>query len=259
MLQIVKKFLQHPLTAGLDIDDPQTTALRRSIIQSKSFLRQLYQEWYDMIGNCLPDLAGEVVELGSGAGFIKERIPGLITTDVLDVEGVDVVLSPDEPLPFDTASLRAIVMTDVLHHIAAPRTFFAEATRTVCQGGVVVMVEPWVTNWSKLVYTRMHHEPFLPDAKTWEFPPEGPLSGANGALPWIMFERDRQQFETAFPEWSIVMVKPMMPFSYLLSGGVSLRSLTPGFLYKLSRGFEWLMEPLINKTAMFALIVLKKV
>jgi hypothetical protein len=61
------------------------------------------------------------------------------------------------------------------------------------------MIEPWVTPWSRLVYTRMHHEPFVPAAAQWEFLTTGPLSGANGALPYILFSRDRAQFELEFP------------------------------------------------------------
>ena len=39
--------------------------------------------------------------------------------------------------------------------------------------------------------------------------------------------RDRVTFEREFPHWHIELVKPIMPFRYLLSGGVSLRSLNP--------------------------------
>jgi len=42
-------------------------------------------------------------------------------------------------------SLRAIVMTDVLHHIPNVESFFAEAARCVRPGGVIVMIEPWLT------------------------------------------------------------------------------------------------------------------
>jgi hypothetical protein len=58
------------------------------------------------------------------------------------------------------------------------------------------MIEPWVSTLSRPIYTRLHHEPFNPDAKDWSFPDTGPLSGANGALPWIIFQRDRHHFES---------------------------------------------------------------
>jgi SAM-dependent methyltransferase len=249
--------LRHPLTAGLHVDDPRTTERRRSIIRGKAFLSRLYREWYDLIRRRIPDGVGPVVELGSGAGFMKECIPGVVTTDVLDVEGVDCVLHPDGRLPFADRSLRAIVMTDVLHHLGDPRAFFREATRAVGHGGAVVMIEPWVTPWSSFVFRRFHPEPFRPDAGDWEFPSDGPLSGSNQALPWIIFQRDRRRFEREFPSWTIAAVEPLMPFAYLFSGGVSLRSLAPGWAYRGCRLLESGLESAGVHLAMFALIVLR--
>src|SRR4029453_1570325 len=112
--------------------------------------------------------------------------------------GVDVILD-GQALPFGDASLRAIVLTDVLHHLPRVRSFFHEAQRSLRPGGIVAMVESWVTTWSRLVYKRLHHEPFRPETNEWEFPQAGPLSSANGALPWVVFERDRDRFEREFP------------------------------------------------------------
>jgi hypothetical protein len=121
------------------------------------------------------------------------------------------------------------------------------------------MIEPWVTPWSRWIYTRLHHEPFHPEALQWEFPAQGPLSGANGALPWIIFVRDRLQFEQEFPQWQIELIEPRMPFRYLISGGVSLRSLVPGWSFHLWRYTENALYYWINSLAMFAQIVLRRV
>ncbi len=120
------------------------------------------------------------------------------------------------------------------------------------------MIEPWVTKWSTQVFQRLHHEPFQPHAETWEFPSSGPLSGANGALPWIMFERDRSVFEQEFPEWRIRTIRPIMPFRYLVSGGVSLRQLMPAWSFNLWLGLERALSPWMHRLAMFANIVLMK-
>lgn len=58
----------------------------------------------------------------------------------------------------------------------------------------------------------------------WELPRSGPLSGANGAISWMIFERDCHKFEREFPEWQLLSIKPGIPFRYLVSGGVSLRA-----------------------------------
>ena len=72
---MLQGWLAHPLTRGLDIDDPRTTELRRSIIRYKKFLRRIYEEWYTALAGALPEVQGPVLELGSGAGFLREYIP----------------------------------------------------------------------------------------------------------------------------------------------------------------------------------------
>ena len=246
------KILEHPLTRGLSVDDPRTTLLRRQIIQEKPFLKSLYAEWYERIVEALPHKEG-VLELGSGAGFLQQYIPDVLTSEVFETPDVKLVIdSFDMALP--DQSLNAIVMTDVLHHIPDVSRFFHEAARCIRPGGKIVMIEPWRTPWSDWVYTNLHPEPFLPDSG-WEISDTGPLSGANGALPWIVFQRDRDLFEARHPQWKINNIEPMMPISYLLSGGVSMRSLMPGFMYEPVRSTEGILRQ--KHWAMFALIELK--
>ena len=135
-----------------------------------------------MINSALPPGDKPVLEPGSGGGFSWEILPRMITSEVLICTGIKVVLDGREII-FTGSSLDAIVMVDVLHHIPDPRRFFASAARCVRSGGVIVMIEPWVSSWSRFVYQRPHHDPIRPEAAEWEFPSSGPLSGANSALP----------------------------------------------------------------------------
>ena len=255
---MLKMWLAHPLTRGLEIDDPRTTHLRRRIIQEKIFLKRIYEEWYRAIVAVLPSGQRAVLELGAGGGFMSDFIPNLITSEFFYCPKIQAVMDGLR-LPLMPQSLRAIVMTNVFHHLPQPRLFFAEATRCVRPGGVIAMIEPWVTPWSRFIYNRLHHEPFEPEAVAWELPSSGPLSGANDALPWIIFARDRLKFEQEFPQWQIEMIKPIMPFRYLLSGGVSLRSLSPGWTFRLWRHVENALGHWSNQLAMFAQIVLRRV
>jgi len=250
---LLNRLLAHPLTRGLLVDDPRTTALRRKIILEKPFLEALYREWYGRLLLRVPR-GGRILELGSGAGFLRDMAPEVITSEVFPTPGV-MLVADGRQLPFACAGLDAIVMTDVFHHIPDVAAFLAEAVRCVRPGGRLVMIEPWLTPWSQWVYRNLHSEPFEPEAG-WELPPSGPLSGANGALPWIVFQRDQRQLQEAFPDWSLVAIEPMMPFSYLLSGGVSLRSLMPGWSYRLCRMLEDRLEA--SRWAMFALIELER-
>ncbi len=253
---MLRAWLAHPLTRDLDLDDPRTTERRRAIVQHNRFLHQIYEEWYASIAAALPPGAGPVLELGSGAGFLSDVIPDLIPSEVFVNPHVKLVLAGQQ-LSIADQSLRAIVMTDVFHHLSDPRRFLEDACRCVRKDGVVCMVEPWVSAWSRLIYTRLHHEPFLPKAE-WGFPSQGPLSGANGAQPWIVFERDRAQFEREFPEWRIEKVERMMPFRYLVSGGVSLRPLAPAWSFGFWRGVENALAPWMRTWAMFAFVVLRR-
>lgn len=255
--EALRRWLADPQTAGLDIDDPGTTALRRQLIRRKAFLHQVYQDWYRAIAAEVCEGEGDILELGSGGGFLEEYVEGLITSEVFYCPHERMTLDGLH-LPFASGSLAAITMVDVLHHLPQPRRFLREASRCVKTGGRIVMVEPWVSPWSKLIYQNLHHEPFLPEKAEWEFETCGPLSGANDALPWIVFRRDREIFGREFPEWQIRKVTPMMPFRYLLSGGVSMRSLMPGWSYRPWGALEGWLRPWMEDWAMFALIVLQK-
>ena len=249
-------FLRHPLTRHLDLNDPRATICRRQIIREKLFLRCIYQEWYAWICSEIPDIGGAVLEIGSGGGFLSEYIPGLITSEVLLISGVDVVLDGCV-LPFSSASLKAIVMVDVFHHLPDVKAFLCEAHRCLKPGGKIIMVEPWITPWSSLVYRLVHYEPMDRHASEWAFSGSGPLSGANIALPWIVLKRDRQRFERLFTGLAVEKIIVEMPFRYLFSGGVSLRTLMPAALYGFWTRVESWLTPFNRSIGMFSRIVVK--
>lgn len=250
----INSLLAHPLTKSLSVDDPRTTEIRHEIIQSKLFLKAVYQDWYKIIIQGLGD-SKDILEIGSGAGFLKTYIPTLFTSEVMEVKNIDLVADATR-LPFPRDSLDAIVMTDVLHHISKPEDFFSEATRSLRNGGKILMIEPWPTPWSEFVYKNLHSEPFNKSGD-WTIPPSGPLSGANGALPWILFHRDLTKFEKLFPQLRIRKVELMMPFSYVMSGGVSLRFSVPHFFYPLIRYMESKLKQ--RNWAMFAYIEIENI
>lgn len=252
----LKAALAYSLTRDLSIDDPETTVLRADIIREKAFLRRIYQTWYRLLIENIPEGDGQVAEIGSGPGFLKEFYSTAITSEVFHSVNIDIVYNAVS-MPFKAGSLRSILLVDVLHHVPDPGAFFSEATRCVKSGGRCLMVEPWNTGWSRWIYTHLHHEPFDINGG-WTIPVTGPLSGANGALPWILFERDQEIFSRRFPGWRISGITPLMPLVYLLSGGVSLRSIVPAWSYPLFRRGEALFG-FEKKAAMFAMITLDRI
>jgi SAM-dependent methyltransferase len=254
---LLRRLLAHPLTASLPVDDPATTELRKRIIVAKPFLKAIYDEWYGLLAQALPPGKGRVLELGSGGGYCARFIPGLITSEVLPCSEVRIVMDAQR-LPFADRSMRAIVMTDVMHHMPNVRSFFTEASRCLRPGGKILMIEPWVTSWSRWVFTRLHSEPFLPETPDWSFSSTGHLSSANIAMPWIVFVRDRRKFESEFPELSIEEIRPFLPFRYLVSGGVGMRSLMPGFTHNAWARLERLLESQMFRLGMFAFVSLRR-
>lgn len=258
MAKALKAFLSHPLVSSVDPDSAEYHLIRAKIIQQKPLLMRIYLQWYRILGKSIPkDMGGIVVEIGSSSAFSKQVMRGVITSDIVDTSRVDIVLD-GQYLPFKNDSLRGIVMVDVFHHIPNVELFLRAAAKCVKTGGVIAMIEPWATLWSALIYKYLHHEPFNKYTPSWRIQQGRPLTFSNQALPWIVFKRDRKIFEKKFQEWKIASITLHSPLRYLLSGGVSLRSLWPDKLYSVLRFTEYLLMPLNKYIAMFATIVLRK-
>jgi hypothetical protein len=120
------------------------------------------------------------------------------------------------------------------------------------------MIEPANTLFSSFIFKNFHHETFDPSAQDWQFVSTGPLSGANGALPWIVFKRDVGKFASDFPMLNCQSIKLHTPFAYILSGGFSYRSFLPGGLFAIVEFFESLVSPLSGLLAMFQTIIVEK-
>jgi len=255
------EWLKLPEVRGIEnLDDPAVTLLHGRIIQKKPFLKRVYIDFYKQLQRAVSDPQKKIlVELGSGGGFIKDVNSNVITSDILELPNVDKVFSAID-MPFEQAGVDAFFMVDVLHHITDPRRFFKEALRCLKVGGKIVMIEPANTCWSRFIYKNFHHESFDTQAK-WELAAgtQGPLSQGNGALPWIIFKRDRQIFEKEFPALSIVSMRNHTPLRYLLSGGLSLRQLVPSFAYPAVKAIEYVLSPVNNLVGMFVTIELEKV
>ena len=240
-----------------DLDDPATAVLHNRILRRKTFLKKLYEDFYKQFAEAIPQPdEKKLVELGSGRGFIKEVIPNVVTSDILNVDGVDRVFSATD-MPFEDESVDAFFMFDVLHHIIEPRRFLSEAQRCLKPSGRVVMIEPANTAWARFIYKNFHHERFDVQGD-WQVDKGGPLTQANGAMPWIIFVRDRIIFERDFPQLKIAAICNHTPLRYLLSGGFSVRQLAPGFSYAAVKAIEYLLTPANNRLGMFMTVILEK-
>jgi SAM-dependent methyltransferase len=223
------------------LDDPSRISQIRSIISEKPSLKRYYELAYRRYADCLQRCpkSGLALELGSGAGFTKEVLPEIITSDVLPYEGVDQIIDGTR-LPFADASLRFIGMHNVFHHIPDVEAFLFEAQRALMPGGRLFIIDQHVGLISKPILSHIHHEPFDVDAKEWSFATTGPLSGANGALAWIVFRRDQERFKKQYHKLKILRYQPHTPLFYWLTGGLKTWNLLPRFLFSTVEIFDQL-------------------
>lgn len=245
----------------LPLDSPERTLFHREIILKKKPLKKLYLDWYSIFAKEIMNLPNDnLIELGSGGGFFKEVVPGIKCSDIIDLPTNDLTFSALE-MPFADNSVGGIFMLDTMHHIPDSEQFLNEVRRVLSSrggGGKMIMIEPANSLWGRFVYKNFHHEPFNPDGG-WSIPPSGPLSGANGALPWIVFVRDNELFRKKFPELKIESIEYINPLTYLVTGGVSHQQFLPDFLFPFIRFIDKVLPKLSRQLSMFMVVKIIRV
>jgi SAM-dependent methyltransferase len=235
--------LAHRLARGVDLDSAEATALHARLIREKPFLRQLYSHYYDQyeaaVARATP--GGIVLEVGAGAGFYRQVRPSVVSLDLRPGAQVDLIGSALS-IPLRAASTSAVLLLNVLHHLPDPAAFFRECERVLKPGGRVCLIEPYAGPLSRRLIRPLHHEPWN-EAGGWTLPPSGPLTGANMALPSIIFRRDLSRYQTEFPHLPVDRFRLHTIVLYLLSGGVSMRSFAPGAAFMPMLALERLLAP----------------
>jgi SAM-dependent methyltransferase len=214
------------------LDSPDRIAEIRAVINSKPALKRFYSEIYARYSASLAKCPnkGLAIELGSGGGFAQQIIPEIITTDFVPYDGIDHVVDATH-MPFEDHSVRFFGMLNVFHHIPDVPAFLQEAARCLASSGRLLVIDQHPGWISKPILRYLHHEPFNPNAIDWRFESTGPLSGANGALAWIVFVRDRGKFAKDYPELRLLRYRPFSPLTYWLAGGLKSWSLLPSAAY----------------------------
>lgn len=242
----------------IPLDHNERINAHKSIIKSNPFLKRLYTEWYEVFlqeSSSLPD--GKLVEIGSGGGFLKEIIPSLIASDILPAPDNDLTFSALN-MPFENCSVSGLFMLNVFHHLPDAAKFLNEANRVLMGNGEIIMIEPANSKWGRLIFSKFHHEPFVPE-DGWTIGESGPMTGANGALPWIVFIRDRDIFKERFPELVIEEIIYHTPIRYILSGGVSFKQIVPDFSFRFFSNVDKLLVSLSKQLSMFMTIKVRKI
>ncbi len=259
----LRDWLIEPSVRRLDVDSPDFTIAHRRVLQNKAMLRSLFESFYrecrSMDLRYFASSPGKALEIGSGAGFMKQVFPDVLTSDSKHLPFVDLILRA-EHIPVPQRSLRSIYAINVFHHLPDPRIFFEEALRVLHPGGGIVLIEPYYGLVARRLFKCLHEsEGFDPDVLNWESTScSGPASGANQALSYIVFSRDVIRFQQEFPEFELIIDRPHTHLLYILSGGVNFRQLAPNCLSAWIQQGEQFLSPLNRWIALQHTIVLRK-
>lgn len=264
LMSALRRSLYDPRVRDLDVDDNELLEIHRQILYEKKIMRNVFEDFYDeMTIRCDKYLVktGLEIELGSGSGFFKDVRDGLVTSDIRNGDHIDRVLDAQN-MDLDDSTVRCLYAINLFHHLPDPEKFFHELSRTLAPGGGCVLIEPHFGPVSGFIHSWLHKdEHFDKQAKCWQTEGiSGPLSGANQALAYLVFHRDKQLFQEKFgAELEILESTPLSNgIRYLASGGVNFRQLVPDFLEPILKATECLLSPFANTYALHNLIVIRR-
>ena len=195
--------------------------------ENKPLLRKIYNSFYDRILALVDQtLAGRVVEIGSGAGNLRSRLPDAICTDLFSNPWLTLVCDGYE-LPFRSGSLSHLILFDVFHHLETPTAFLNKARRVLIPEGRLILFEPFISLASHPAYGLFHHEPVAMKGRL--DLSESPSArrnyyAAQGNATRLFFRREVPGWPAG---WKVVHAETFSCFAYLLSGGYSKPALYP--------------------------------
>lgn len=228
----------------------------RTRIQQKYAVKSLYSEVYNEFVACMKrSVSGGInVELGSGGGFFKEYAANIITSDVVGFEHVDHMIDATD-LPFDDDSVSTIMMHNVFHHIQNVEQFFSEAIRCLKVGGRILIADEYWGSLARFFLKHVHFEDYDENARSWELKRhDGGQYEANGALCYIVFERDKEIFFNKFSQLHVERIVPHTPLRYWLSGGLNAWSLIPKRFFTFMTWFDQSLLRLFPRCGSFVYV-----
>lgn len=218
---------------------------RKEVWVKKPQIRLTYERWVKKMRLFLPQ-QGPLLEVGSGSGLLRDFIPEVILTEIVDLPWIDRVVDCMH-LPFEDGELAGVIGFDLLHHLAQPHAFLDEVARVLRPGGRALFIEPYLTFFSFLGYKALHHEgiyfqDYHPD-KEKKDPWEGNLALAN-----LVFKRDLNNWPLLHPELTIIHRELFSFLDFTCAAGFKPYAYMPHWLFrrliKIDDCLTWLM-PLI--------------
>ena len=234
----------------------------RKVWNEKKLLREIYSEWYQKIINDLSLSVGKTLELGGGGGNFKEFKPDVISADIVPLDWLDMCFDAHE-MPFKENEISNIVMIDVLNHLNDPIKFLNESYRVLNTGSRIIMIEPFPSPFSLMIYKKFHPEPF---DKTVDYFSEFENNSdkdpwdSNQAIPYLLFYKFRNKFNELFGNKFKFIKKEKFSFVlYPASGGFENKQMIPDNMTGVVKLIEKSLNPLKDLLAFRCYIVLEKI
>ena len=219
-------------------DHGQTLRNRARLAKNRNLLfwyRELYRDHFKDFSQ--PEKLS-ILEVGSGTSPLKQFYPGIVTSDVLNLDYLDLVFDCheiDKLTAIEDHSLDAVTLTNVLHHLRSPILFLNRAATKLKSGGKVIATEPFFSLLSTPIYKYLHREAvdFVPREPVMQ-EVRGPLASANQALPWLIFFREHDWLQRLNENYDIaaLSLRGFTALSYMITGGISHKLPIPHFLYR---------------------------
>ena len=258
----ILSFLRHPLLDNLDVDGLSRFELHQQMLEGKKMLQLVFSEFHRIFKKL--DIfylngSGIEVELGAGVSPMRISYPEVLATDIVMAPNLDRVINA-ESMNFADNSVRVLYGQNCFHHFPDPDLFFSEAERVLSPGGGIILLEPYYGPAASFLYKRLFSsEGFDKAYSSWKTPITGPMNGANQALSYIVFIRDKDEFSRKYPNLKIVNQSLVGNYlKYLISGGLNFKQLLPNGFIPFINITEKIISPFNRWLALHHIVVIQK-
>jgi len=256
------KFFRASELDGVDVDGEVRMHAHSAMLAKKPLLQQVFKEFhirFRYLDEKFLSGSGKRIELGAGVAPIRDTYPDVLATDIVEDPNLDMVLNAQD-MDLKADSTRSIYAQNCFHHFPDPDQFFTELERVLVPGGGAIILDPYYGPFASFMYKRLFStEGFDKAFPHWQTPADGPMHGANQALSYIVFVRDKAVFEDRYPDLKIVHQEVCKNhFKYLVSGGLNFSQLLPSFMKPVIEFGQWILSPLNRWTSLHHVIVIKK-
>ena len=170
------------------------------------------------------------IEVGSGAGFIKDFIKNksLKLTDLGDDDHLDFKKIDAQNTGFEKESFDYVIASNMIHHIPFPIKFFREMNRILKKDGKLIIFESYCSIIFQLVTMIMKHEGFDFTLNVWDEDnaksDENNAWHGNIAVPHLIFDDKKKFNEKLGNLFNIKHEELTECLIFLNSGGVTSKT-----------------------------------